>query len=70
MKLKAQLKRILDPRVGIIGTITNQDRKIGESLTYESVWVIDETGKKKCLLFTENEIRNAEKRSEKNSEDI
>ena len=70
MELITHIKRIIDSKIGIIKTITNKNRKIGESLTYQSIWVIDETGNKKCLLFTETEIKNAETRSGKNSEDI
>lgn len=38
---------------------------------YVSVWVEDADGKnERCLLFTENEIKRAEDRSNKNKEDL
>ncbi len=38
---------------------------------YVSVWVEDANGKnERCLLFTENEIKRAEERSNKNQEDL
>lgn len=39
--------------------------------TYLSVWVEDPNGdNERCLLFTEREIRVAERRAKRNSEDI
>jgi len=38
---------------------------------YISVWVEDaDRGNERCLLFTENEIKSAEKRSNANQEDF
>jgi len=38
---------------------------------YFAVWVEDANGKnERCLLFTEEQIKTAEKRAEKNKEDL
>ena len=51
--------------------VLNKDHKMGESSSYIFVWVEDQDGKNpKCLLFTENEIKNAELRALKNPEDL
>jgi hypothetical protein len=50
--------------------VDNKDHKMGESSTYIFVWVEDQKGKTKALLFTENEIKNAELRAFKNPEDL
>ncbi len=61
---------LFSSKYGKLKTIENKDRKMGESLEYVSVWVKDQNGNKKCLLFTETEIKNAETRASKNQEDI
>lgn len=70
MSLKVYIKRILNQKVGLIKQIVNKERRIGESLSYVSIWVIDDYGNEKCLLFTDNEIKIAESRTQKNQEDI
>lgn len=51
--------------------VQNQKRKFGSSLGYIAVWVEDSDGSnERCLLFTEKEIKRAEKRAKDNPEDL
>lgn len=51
--------------------VENQERKFGSALGYIAVWVEDSDGSnERCLLFTEKEIKKAEKRAKYNPEDL
>ena len=56
-------------KCGELIKVDNKDHKMGENDTYIFVCV-KEQGKCKNLLFTENEIKNAEIRAFKNPEDL
>lgn len=50
---------------------TSPVRKFNELDTYVSVWVSDADGSnKRCVLFTDGEIERAERRAQKNPEDL
>jgi hypothetical protein len=60
-------------KAGRLIRVWNEDRRkfSKASLQYISVWVEDADGKnERCLLFTDNEIKVAEERAEKNLEDL
>lgn len=60
-------------KAGRLIRVWNEDRRkfSNAKLEYISVWVEDADGKnERCLLFTENEIKTAEGRAEKNLEDL
>jgi len=60
-------------KAGRLIRVWNEDRKkfSNSKLEYISVWVEDADGKnERCLLFTDNEIKVAEERAEKNLEDL
>jgi hypothetical protein len=60
-------------KAGRLIKVWNEDRRkfSNAKLEYISVWVEDADGKnERCLLFTENEIKTAEKRAENNLEDL
>lgn len=58
-------------RAGRLQMVENKDRKFGSALEYFALWVEDSNGKnERCLLFTEKEIKAAEKRAAKNPEDL
>lgn len=58
-------------RAGRLQRVDNKDRKFGSALEYFALWVEDSNGKnERCLLFTEKEIKAAEKRAAKNPEDL
>ncbi len=53
--------------------VHNENRPIFSNAkkTYYAIWVEDANGKnERCLLLTDNEIRVAEKRAERNKEDL
>jgi hypothetical protein len=56
-------------KCGELIKVDNKDHKLGENSTYVFVCVKDK-GECKSLLFTENEIKNAEMRAFKNPEDL
>lgn len=56
---------------GRIIQVENQDRVFGSALSYKAVWVEDSNGKnERCLLFTDDELKHAEERANKNIEDL
>lgn len=58
-------------RAGRLQRVENKDRKFGAALEYFALWVEDSNGKnERCLLFTENEIKEAESRAARNPEDL
>jgi len=69
----ASLIDIVKVKAGRLIRVWNEDRKkfSNSKLEYISVWVEDADGKnERCLLFTDNEIKVAEERAEKNLEDL
>jgi hypothetical protein len=51
--------------------VENKDRIFGSADKYVAVQVEDANGKnERCLLFTENEIKIAQERADKNKEDL
>ena len=68
-------KLLTDVKVvaGRLVEVWNTERKAFSNSKdrYMAVWVEDPNGgNERCLLFTENEIRNAEYRASRNPEDI
>lgn len=58
-------------KAGRLVRIWNTYKKPNANAKYVSVWVEDANGKnERCLLFTENEIKRAEDRANKNMEDL
>jgi len=69
------VKKLQD--VGVVAgrliPVTNTDKKKFSNANeeYFSMWVEDyDGGNERCLLFTENEILNAEHRASRNKEDL
>jgi hypothetical protein len=58
-------------RIGRLFTVKNQKSKMfsNESDSYKAVLVKTESGKVKCLMFTDVELNKAEARGDKNTED-
>jgi hypothetical protein len=58
-------------RIGKLLTIKNQKTKSfsNENDSYKAVLIKTESGKVKCLMFTDAELIKAEARGEKNAED-
>lgn len=58
-------------KAGRLIRVNNKDRKFGSALEYIALWVEDSNGKnERCLLFTEDEIKKAEERANRNPEDL
>ena len=58
-------------KLGRLLTVWNSKKRKNEKVGYTAVWVEDADGRnERCLLFTERELQKAEKRAEKNKEDI
>lgn len=58
-------------KAGRLISVSNKDRKFGSALEYFALWVEDSNGKnERCLLFTEDEIKKAEERANRNPEDL
>jgi hypothetical protein len=58
-------------KAGRLIKVFNTEPKPNSKPWYVSVWVEDANGKnERCLLFTENEIKHAEERANKNKEDL
>ena len=57
-------------RIGDVVTVENKDRKFGSTLNYHYVRVQLESGREVPLLFTDNEIAEAERRADANPEDL
>lgn len=56
---------------GRIFRVVNKLRKLGANLNYNVVWVEDESGKnERVLCFTDNELKVAKARADKNREDL
>ena len=56
---------------GRVFSVENKDRKLGSALNYNAVWVENQDGRnERCLLFTENELKVAKARADKNREDL
>ena len=56
---------------GRLVRVYNQERNFGAAPIYVAVQVEDANGEnERCLLFTENEIKAAEERADKNKEDL
>jgi hypothetical protein len=58
------------PKYSKLIKVDNKNHKMGESATYIFICAEGLDGKNKYLLFTENEIKNAEIRGSKNPEDL
>jgi hypothetical protein len=51
--------------------VENTERKFGSAHSYIAVQVEDENGSnERCILFTQDEINKAQKRADKNPEDL
>jgi len=51
--------------------VENKERKFGSAYSYIAVQVEDEDGSnERCILFTQDEIDNAQSRASKNPEDL
>lgn len=58
-------------KMGRLITVSNTQRKFGSARFYQAVRVEDADGdNERCLLFTEDEIKDAEERATKNKEDL
>jgi len=58
-------------KAGRLIPVYNKGHKGPAKMAYISVWVEDANGKnERCLLFTENELRCADERAQKNKEDL
>jgi hypothetical protein len=58
-------------KAGRLIKVFNSKPKPNAKSWYVSIWVEDADGKnERCLLFTENEIKRAEERANKNREDL
>lgn len=58
-------------RSGRLQKVDNKHRKFGSALEYFALWVEDSNGKnERCILFTADEIKKAEERSNRNPEDL
>ena len=55
---------------GKIIQVNNQNRAFGANSDYYAIWVEDSQKEEFCLLCTENQLRVAKRRAEKNPEDI
>lgn len=56
---------------GRVIKVENQDRKFGSALSYNAIWIEDSNGKnERCVLFTDDELKKAEERANKNIEDL
>jgi hypothetical protein len=59
-----------DSKILMHEVVNNTERKFGEALEYFPVEVENKDGQTVWAMFTENEIKNAIERAEKNKEDI
>lgn len=68
------VKSVIDQvrvKQGRLIRVNNTDRTFGSADVYVALHVEDADGKnERCLLFTENEIKIAQERADKNKEDL
>jgi len=58
-------------KAGRLIPVYNKGRKPTAKMAYKAVWVEDaDGGNERCLLFTDHAIKEAERRAEKNKEDL
>ena len=55
---------------GKIIQVENANRKFGANANYYAIWTENSAKEEICLLFTENQLKTAKTRADKNPEDI
>jgi hypothetical protein len=55
---------------GKIIEVKNKGRRFGANSKYYAIWTENSTKEEVCLLFTENQLKTARIRANKNTEDI